>query len=311
MLPDVQTLKTGFPPIDIEKVGVENIKAPLPVLMKNGGIQKCVANFSAYCSLEKEIKGINMSRIGRAISELIKDTKTGYLNLSEFVYKLMEYHQNEDSYIEAEFDYVVDKETPVSKLPTTKPIHVKFVSDFKQNRLENLLQVRSTEMSLCPCSKEMSLIKNLLTDVELELLHDLPEPLRGKILESGYGAHNQKSIIDVTVELNHERIYIEDILDIIEKSASAPTYTILKREDEKYVTEVSYCGGVWGEQFVKVGGGPRFVEDIVRHAASSLNQLLDVKINDYKIIVRNQESIHCEDIQAAAILTAKRKMLPV
>lgn len=310
MLPDVQKKSTGFPPINIEKVGVENIKSILPVKMKNGKIQNCLANFSAYCSLSKELKGINMSRIGRTIMDLTQDADTAYLDLASFVYKLMEYHDNDNSYIEAEFNYVINQKTPVSGLNTTKPVYVKFISDYKNCTLKNYLVVRSTEMSLCPCSKEMSLIKNILTDEEKVIIRELPKNLQDKICESGYGAHNQKSIIEVTIMLNKDPMFIEDLLELIENSASAPTYSILKREDEKYITEMSYCGGIWNEYFEKLKGGPRFVEDIARYAAQSLNGLLqNEKIRDYKVSVRNQESIHCEEIQASAIITAKKDLV--
>ena len=165
-------------------------------------------------------------------------------------------------------------------------------------------------MSLCPCSKEMSLLKYNLTNEEKNILHELPKSLLDKIYASGYGAHNQKSVIEVCVELSETPTYIEDILEIIEASASSPTYSILKREDEKYVTELSYCGGIWNGNFAKIKGGPRFVEDISRYAAQSLHMLLDSgKIRDYKVSVRNQESIHCEDIQAMATITAQKELL--
>lgn len=309
MLPDVQTMNTGFPPIDIDQVGVENIKNVLCIRMRNGSRQKCLANFSAYCSLGKNIKGINMSRIGRAIMDLTKDRNTSYLNLAPFVHKLMEYHESDNSYIIAEFNYIVMQKTPISNLDTPKPLYVKLISDYQNNMLKNYLVVKSTEMSLCPCSKEMSLIKNNLTDEEKSILHELPKDLLDKIYESGFGAHNQKSIIEVSVELSEIPTYIEDILEIIEASASSPTYSILKREDEKYVTEFSYCGGIRNKNFEKKEGGPRFVEDIARYAAQSLHILLDSgKIRDYKVSVRNQESIHCEDILAAATITAQKEL---
>lgn len=310
MLPDVQMMNTGFPPIDIDQVGVENIKNVLSIKMRNGLTQECLANFSAYCSLKKNIKGINMSRIGRAIMDLTKERNMSYLNLAPFVNKLMEYHKNDNSYIMAEFNYIVMQKTPISSLDTPKPLYVKLISDYRDGLLKNYLVVKSTEMSLCPCSKEMSLIKNNLTDEEKNILHELPKNLQEKIYESGFGAHNQKSIIEVCVELNENPIYIEDILEIIESSASSPTYSILKREDEKYVTELSYYGSVWNEKFEEIKGGPRFVEDIARYAAQSLNMLLDNReIRDYKVSVRNQESIHCENIQATAIITAPKELL--
>ena len=160
----------------------------------------------------------------------------------------------------------------------------------------------------------MSLLIHNLTPEEMEQINKLPPNILNKILKAGFGAHNQKSIIEIKVELldnsKNNKMWIEDLVEIERNNSSSPTYTVLKRPDEKYVTEVAYLGGYFDEkgEFIKTNGGPAFVEDISRKIAQDLNTLLDVKIKDYVIIVNNQESIHSGDITATSILTAGREL---
>lgn len=171
-------------------------------------------------------------------------------------------------------------------------------------------------MSLCPCSKEMSLLKNNLTNEEYNQLHqaNISENLYHKILEAGFGAHNQKSEIEITVDVNlNNKIWIEDLVEISKKASSCSTYSVLKRGDEKYVTEASYMGKFIDSKgnFVQTeqNDGPKFVEDITRDCAYYLDKHLDKQINDYIIIVNNEESIHSQDIYATAVKTAGRQLI--
>ena len=140
----------------------------------------------------------------------------------------------------------------------------------------------------------MSLLKNNVSSHEWENIlysirncHD-GDKLKMKLERAGFGAHNQKSKIKVTVETNSSVVWIEDIVDIIKRGASSPTWTTLKRVDEKFVTEVSYMGGYYDDEgeFNEVEGtGAKFVEDISRDVAHQLNKILDNKIEDYIIVV--------------------------
>ena len=160
------------------------------------------------------------------------------------------------------------------------------------------------------------MLKNNLTLEEQDWLKnaDIPLSLRDKLSLSGFGAHNQRSEIQTTIELLHDdvkEIWIEDVVDMIRAASSCPTKSVLKRPDEKYVTEVSYMGGYFDDQgcFNKVeNAGAKFVEDISRDLAKQLDVQLDKTIADYVIVVNNQESIHSQSIMATSILTAGRRL---
>lgn len=317
-LPDVQQTKTGFKKLPIEKVGIRNIKVPFNIITKNNNVSfNTIATISSYCNLVENIKGINMSRISRTINNVLKEKNTGLKNLNNFVYALQKAHETNDIYIKAEFDYIYKTLTPLTNIESYEPIQVEFESILRGGKLNNYITIKTTEMSLCPCSKEMSLLINNLSNEEKQWLkqQNIPETFKFKLQNAGFGAHNQKSIVKITVEVpvDPEKeipIWIEDIVDIIRNSVSSPTWSTLKRPDEKWVTETSYMGGYFDEQlnFIKTTGGPMFVEDIARNIANELNQILDKDILDYVIIVNNQESIHSDDIMATAVLSAGRNL---
>jgi GTP cyclohydrolase I len=311
-LPDIQKSTEGFPHLFIEKVGVENIKIQIPIRMKSNDIQFVMANIKSYCSLVGDIKGINMSRIGQTVYNVIedRDEKEGFSCVEEFAYELLKAHDSESVEIIAEFDYILKQSTPITKLYSPRTVNVQMVSKHIDGEMHNYLTIKAIEMSLCPCSKEMSLLKNNLSEKELEELSRLSYEVREKVLLAGYGAHNQKSEITATVEISPgEHFYIEDLASIIASCASAPTFSILKRPDEKWVTEVAYLGGYWDDgNFIETGGGPKFVEDIVRALGETLNSILDDKITDYLLNIRNYESIHSDNIVAASIMSAGRSL---
>lgn len=317
-LPDMQKTTEGFYQKGIEKVGVRGISVYLPIRMKDGSTQNVIALIESFCSLDANTKGINMSRINRTINETLAENSTGsgFTDLEEFVKKLQKAHNSPDIYITARFKLLIHDKSPMSDLYSQEPLNIVIRSQYKDNEYKTYLTVQSTEMSLCPCSKTMSLLTNNITEEESNELQTLSPQLLEKIKRSGYGAHNQKSKITVTVEINRENLsnilWIEDIRDIIQKSSSCPSYSILKRNDEKYVTEVSYMGGYIDDDknFIKVDGnyGPKFVEDIIRDLASYLDKQLDNTIKDYALMCDNQESIHSDTITAASILTAGRSL---
>lgn len=313
ILPDVQKNRDGFHKIFIDMVGVENIKKNIPIMTRKKSKEMVMATLDSYCSLTEDVKGIHMSRIGRTIENFLNnyEDKNGITTLQGLVEALQIAHKSKDVYLKANFAVDLDYKTPVTDLKCSKPVEVNMESYYRDGIIKNFLTVKSTEMSLCPCSKEMSLLRNNLTEEELNTINKLPENLKKKILRSGFGAHNQKSEIKITVEIKENRDFkIDDLVDICIKSASSPTFPILKREDEKWVTEVSYMGAYINEnKFIEVGGGPKFVEDISRDAASVLMEHLDVNIEDFRVEVRNQESIHSDNINATSVITAKRNLL--
>ena len=289
-LPDMQKSQSGFHPIGIEKVGVKGMNFLLPILMKDGSIQQVAARIKSSCNLQEDLKGINMSRINRTINKVLLEESSGngFKDLQKFVKELKEAHNAEDIEIEAEFMLILDDKSPMTDIYSQEPVNVIFESIYKNGKYQTFLTVESVEMSLCPCSRTMSLLVNNITEEEGKELQNLSPQLLEKIKKSGYGAHNQKSHIKAKVELNIDNknlLWVEDIRDMIRQSSSCPSYSVLKRSDEKFVTEVSYMGGYIDDnkEFVKVEGnyGPKFVEDISRDFAYQLNKELDHTILAY------------------------------
>ena len=313
-LPDIQKSNEGFKKIPIDKVGVRNIKIPLVLSRKDSNEPfHTIATVSSYCDLVEDVKGINMSRIGRTIFEELKENSEKirrFEDLKNFVKKLKEAHNTDNIYIKIKFPFIYKNVTPITNIESYENVDVEFETTLIGDELRNYIKVKAIEMALCPCSKEMSSLMNNITHDELNEIIKLSRPLKDKISKAGFGAHNQKSEIEVKVETNGI-VYIEDLIELIKKGASSPTWSILKRPDEKYVTEISYMGGYFDEnkKYIKVpNSGPKFVEDISRDIAHLLNELLDNKIKDYIIIVNNQESIHSSDIMATSILSCGRNL---
>lgn len=316
ILPDIQKDSKDFINLPIDKVGVRGIKVPLKVLTKDSrGSIEVLAKISSYCNLSDDLKGINMSRITQTIYQVMK-ISNGIQDLNKFVFELQKAHNTDNIYIKAAFPYWYEIKTPLSNLPSYENVNVVFESILKGGKLNRYLTVERVGMSLCPCSREMSLLSNNISDAEKNEISKLSPELRSKLDQAGFGAHNQKSIVKVTVELNDkfyyddprpsDIFYIEDIIDIIDHSVSAPTWSTLKRPDEKYVTEVSYMGGYINSNFEftpVADAGAKFVEDIGRNIASRLNQHIGDNILDYVIVVDNQESIHSDEIVATSILS--------
>lgn len=322
LLPDMQKTETGFYKKRIAKVGVRGIKQYIPIQMKDGSTQKVFANISSYCSLDETFKGINMSRITRTINKVLKENPNGFRGLEAFVKDLAEAHNSPDVYIKAKFRMLMNGETPMTDLYSQEPIDVIIESVYHNGQYKTYLRVESVAMSLCPCSKEMSQLRNNITDDERQLIEELKltdnptaHSLYDKIMMSGYGAHNQRSHIDIKVELmkdSPKTMWIEDIYKIANIASSCYTRSVLKRPDEKYETEVSYLGGYFDDdkKFVEVpGNGPKFTEDIARDVAEQLDKELDVSIKDYVIVVNNEESIHTGEIMATSVLNAGREMI--
>lgn len=315
---DIQALSTGFPRIPIQKVGVRNIKIPFAVKIKGGDeIFHTVASVSSYCELSANKKGINMSRISRSLNESIPQFGC-YEQVEQAVRDLKRNHGSESAWIKIKFEYIIKTKSPLSFLNSYEPadIEMRCYLD-KNNKITNILSVATVAASLCPCSKNMSLLMNNLSIAEKNWFNDksnvesMPVGLLEKISNSGFGAHNQKSRIRVSVLADEgmmHHVWIEDIVDCIRNNASCPTFTTLKREDEKFVTEVAYMGGYYddnGEFNQPLGenaGGPAFVEDIARNIAFSLNNYDPKIVKDYTITVENEESIHSGDIAAVAVL---------
>ncbi|HOO72210.1 MAG TPA: GTP cyclohydrolase FolE2 [Spirochaetota bacterium] len=230
--------------IPINKVGVKDISYPVVVLDRDEGIQHTVARVNMYVNLPHHFRGTHMSRFVEILNRYRKGIST--TNIREILDEMKVQLDAETAHFEIEFPYFVTKKAPVSgeeaKMEYTCRLTANSDEDFYQ------LEVRVPVLSLCPCSREIS----------------------------KYGAHNQRSIMSVKIKA-HDRIWIEDIIAVAEASASSDIYSILKREDEKFITERSY-------------ENPVFVEDMVRNAAQRLMQLKGLLW--FSVESENIESIH-------------------
>ncbi len=247
-IPDVQsTLDTRH--IAIQKVGVKGVRHPLRIQTKNG-IQSSVGTWNMYVRLPDQKKGTHMSRF-IALLEEFTGSDSEPLNIEVFnqlIRDMLKLLDAESGCIELSFPFFMTKAAPVSGVKSLMDYEVGFTGVMKEGVIETTLKVLVPVTSLCPCSKEIS----------------------------AYGAHNQRSHITVKALLKND-LPVEELITRIEAQASCELFGLLKRPDEKYVTEHAY-------------DNPKFVEDLVRDVACMLNR--DERIMSYTLEAENFESIH-------------------
>lgn len=232
--------------IAIDKVGIKDIQHPVKVSDRNKGEQHTIANFNMYVNLPHHFKGTHMSRFVEILNQ--HEHEITVKSFREMLGEMTERLDAESGYIEMNFPYFVNKEAPISKVRSLMDYDVSFIGEITGKQTAMTVKVVVPVTSLCPCSKNIS----------------------------DYGAHNQRSHVTLTVRADGF-IWIEDLIDLVEKQASCEIYGLLKRPDEKYVTERAY-------------DNPKFVEDMVRDIAAKLNE--DKRINAYIVESENFESIH-------------------
>ena len=232
--------------IPINKVGIKDIRHPIKVSDRTGGEQHTIANFNMYVNLPHNFKGTHMSRFVEILNN--HERELTVKSFKEMLSEMIERLEAAAGHIEMSFPYFVNKKAPVSGVESLMDYDVTFIGEIKNGTPEMSLKVLVPVTSLCPCSKKIS----------------------------DYGAHNQRSHVTITVK-TAGFVWIEDIIDLVEKEASCELYGLLKRPDEKQVTERAY-------------DNPKFVEDMVRDVAARLNE--DERINYYVVESENFESIH-------------------
>jgi len=245
VMPDVQGTEDKRK-LAIDKVGIKSIRHPIRVSERGGGVQHTVATFAMYVSLPHHFKGTHMSRfveiLNRHEDEISIDTFQ--LMLDEMMLRL----EAESGTIEMSFPYFIRKAAPVSKVKSLMDYDVTFTGEICGGEKRFTMKVVVPVTSLCPCSKKIS----------------------------EYGAHNQRSHVTIAARTKGF-VWIEELVDYAESNASSELYGLLKRTDEKLVTERAY-------------DNPKFVEDMVRDVAADLNR--DKRIEWYVIESENFESIH-------------------
>jgi GTP cyclohydrolase I len=232
--------------IAIDRVGIKDIRHPVRVLDRGGVEQHTVANFNMYVHLPHNFKGTHMSRFVQILNSQERE-----LSVSSFKEMLREMtHRLESAagHIEMRFPFFVNKRAPVTGVESLLDYEVTFIGEVRDGHATLDIKVVVPVTSLCPCSREIS----------------------------AYGAHNQRSHVTVQVR-TRGFIWIEELIELVEREASSELYGLLKRPDEKYVTEHAY-------------DNPKFVEDMVRDVAARLNA--DERVAAYVVESENFESIH-------------------
>jgi GTP cyclohydrolase IB len=236
--------------LPIQRVGIKSLRHPVRIaspLVTNGDGQSTVANFAMYVSLADNVKGTHMSRFAQMLEEITEPlTPARFVAFGERMQARLE---AETAHLEMRFPYFRKKFAPVSGAQSLLDSDVTYRVDTKTGEASTFtLEVIAPVTSLCPCSKKIS----------------------------DYGAHNQRSHITIRAEASNA-LTIESLIEIAEAQASSELYGVLKRPDEKFVTERAY-------------DNPKFVEDLVRDIALACQS--HALIGEFMVASENFESIH-------------------
>src|SRR5215813_2267835 len=231
--------------LPINRVGIKEIRHPVRVKDRSAGEQHTIATFNMYVSLPHNFKGTHMSRF---VEILHAEREISVESFARMLATMTERLEADTGHIEMSFPFFVMKRAPVSGVESLIDYCATLIGEHRRGHTEMWVRVSVPVTSLCTCSKKIS----------------------------EYGAHNQRSHVTITARLRRH-MWIEELIEIAESEASCELYGILKRPDEKYVTERAY-------------ENPKFVEDLVRDVASRLNR--DERVAAYTVEAENFESIH-------------------
>jgi GTP cyclohydrolase I len=238
--------------IPIDMVGVSDLRYPITVLDRDHEIQHTVASLSLSVNLPHHFKGTHMSRFIEILNE--HRGEVTMRTLPQILRAMKNRLEADSAHIEVHFPYFLERSAPVSGARALIDYECFFIGESNGNHDDFILGVKVPVTSLCPCSKAIS----------------------------DYGAHNQRGYVTLEVRsltTGNEPtiIWIEELIEIAENSASAPVYALLKRADERHVTMQAF-------------DNPVFVEDMVRNAATQLQA--DERVAWFRVQAVNQESIH-------------------
>ena len=245
---DIQNLKDDRN-VDIQKVGIKHLELPLIIQRKNNSNQVVSAVAKVNVSLPHAYKGTHMSRFVEVLSEWQNKNLLG-VDIKGCIEEIRKRLQAQDAELEFKFKFFIEKKSPVTNLASTMSYECIFKGIIENGNYKFILGVEVPVTTLCPCSKEIS----------------------------DNGAHNQRAFIRVRVSYDEtEHIWLEDLVEMIETCASCPVYALLKREDEKFVTEKAYSN-------------PKFVEDVLRDVVVKLRN--DKIVKEFEVECEAFESIH-------------------
>ena len=235
-----------FRKLRIDKVGVRGLRFPIQVRDKTRAFQNTIATIGMFVDLPHHFKGTHMSRFIEVLNA--HGGSIHVQNINDILHAMQKKLNAATAHLEIEFPYFMSKKSPVSNQESLMDYIARFDASARNGEHDFVLTVKANVTTLCPCSKAIA----------------------------KYGAHNQRG--EVTVQIrSREIVWIEDLITVIESSASSELYALLKRQDEKAVTERAY-------------ENPVFVEDMVRNVAVKLNA--DSRVTWYKVEAENFESIH-------------------
>jgi GTP cyclohydrolase I len=233
--------------IPIDKVGIKNLRYPIRVRDRRDGSQSTVASINMYVDLPHEYKGTHMSRF----VEMLHSSKLE-ISLQKFsvlLEAMKEALNAASAHIEISFPYFIEKQAPVSHVPGLMDYNCRIIgSSDCRNEIDLISEVNVPITSVCPCSREIS----------------------------DFGAHNQRGSVQLQTRFKRF-IWLEDMIELVETCASCDVFSVLKRVDEKNVTEKGFSN-------------PKFVEDVVRDISARL--IADDNITWFSVSAENFESIH-------------------
>ncbi len=256
---DIQSLEDKRN-VMINKVGVKNVQYPIIVDDRENKLQTTVADLDIFVELPHHHRGTHMSRFLEVLNYFHKDNLIQ--KLPEFLAEIKKALNSDWAYVNIRFPYFIKKTAPVSKTNSLLSYNCYFQASLN-NKFEMQIGVEVPITTLCPCSKEIS----------------------------DNGAHSQRSMVNVIIGYN-KFIWLEEIIELVESCASCEIYSLLKRVDEKYVTEKAY-------------NNPRFVEDIVREVTLKLQK--DERVDWFKVQSENYESIHNHNAYACVEYDKRKK----
>jgi len=246
---DIQNAR-DFRKIPIQKAGIKSLRYPLAVLDRENKVQHTVGDVSMYVDLPHHFKGTHMSRFVEVLNE--QRGKISPRHIGAILKTMTERFDSTMAHLEIRFPYFMEKSAPVSGARSLMNYQCAFLAAYsrkrRRQRLDLIVEVSVPVSTLCPCSKAIS----------------------------AHGAHNQRSWITIQAR-SRELVWIEELIEIAEGEASSGLFSLLKREDEKYVTEQAYAR-------------PRFAEDVARAVARKLKK--DRRITWFQVASENLESIH-------------------
>jgi len=247
---DVQQ-RTDARGIKLNKVGVRGLEFPICLKSPDGAVVHTTGVFNFYADLPAELKGTHMSRFVESLQECIQQEGTAFSVFGQAVERIKNSFKAEHVHLESFFTYFIVKTTPVTKKAVISPYKCGIIMNDSHSGFSkgDTLYVQVPVTTVCPCSLEIS----------------------------ERGAHNQKAIVTVTLQAQ-EFTWFEDIIKLVEKQGSCEIFPLLKREDEKFVTESMF-------------DNPKFVEDVVRDVAVALRES-KLKLAHGKIECESMESIH-------------------